>query len=115
MRQCPATATPPVGGKEKVYSSPRVIGNGYDGHGREVLTYIRGDFVHPHATRTPGATQGYDKPAVYCTISMTPLPTSSPIPRGLAPLALPQRRTRRIIRHRDAGPWNIVPSWLRPG
>ena len=29
--------------------SPRVVGDGYDGHGREVLTYIPGDFVHPHA------------------------------------------------------------------
>src|SRR5689334_2899089 len=37
--------------------SPRVIGNGYDGHGREVLTYIPGDTVDPHAwmTTSPNA------------------------------------------------------------
>jgi hypothetical protein len=34
--------------------SPRVIGNGYDGHGREVLTYIPGDTVDPHAWSDEG-------------------------------------------------------------
>jgi len=59
--------------------SPRVVGNGYDGDGREVLTYIPGGFVHPHAWSD-----------------------------GLAPLAFPQRRPRRhhqSPRHRT---WNIV-------
>ena len=34
--------------------SPRVVGNGYDGHGREVLTYIPGDTVDPHAWSDEG-------------------------------------------------------------
>jgi hypothetical protein len=34
--------------------SPRVIGDGYDGHGREVLTYIPGDIVDPHAWSDEG-------------------------------------------------------------
>ena len=33
---------------------PRVVGDGYDGHGREVVTYIPGDFVHPHAWSDEG-------------------------------------------------------------
>ena len=72
--------------------SPRVVGNGYDGHGREVLTYIPGDTVDPHAWSDEGiwhvgrllhdlhdATAGFQPPP----------------DAVLAPLALPQRRTRR--------------------
>jgi hypothetical protein len=29
--------------------APRVVGDGYDDQGREVLTFIEGTFVHPHA------------------------------------------------------------------
>ena len=30
-------------------ASPRVVGDGYDDQGREVLTYIEGRIAHPHA------------------------------------------------------------------
>ena len=85
--------------------SPRVIGNGYDGHGREVLTYIPGDFVHPHAWSDEGiwqvgrllrdlhdATAGFQPPpgAVW---HRWPFHSDAP---------------DAIISHRDTGPWNIV-------
>lgn len=28
--------------------APRVVGDGYDGHGNEVLTYVEGEVRHPH-------------------------------------------------------------------
>lgn len=34
--------------------SPRVVGTGYDGHGHEVVSYIPGDFTHPHAWSEEG-------------------------------------------------------------
>jgi hypothetical protein len=37
--------------------SPRVVGDGYDDQGREVLTYIEGTFVHPRAWSDDGVWQ----------------------------------------------------------
>src|SRR5437879_1770760 len=34
--------------------SPRVVGDGYDGRGNEVLTYIEGELVHPYAWSDDG-------------------------------------------------------------
>ncbi len=30
-------------------AAPRVVGTGFDEHGRETLTYVEGEYVHPHA------------------------------------------------------------------
>ncbi len=85
--------------------SPRVVANGYDGHGHEVLTYIPGDTADPHAWSDEGiwhvgrllrdlhdATAGFQPPpgAVW-----HPWPFHSDAPDA-------------IISHRDTGPWNIV-------
>ena len=85
--------------------SQRVVGDGYDDRGREVLSYIPGEFVHPHAWTDEGswhvgrllrdlhdATVGFRPPpgAVW-----HPWPFHSDAPGA-------------IISHRDAGPWNIV-------
>ena len=92
-------------GERRFHRQSRVVGNGYDGHGREVLTYIPGDFVHPHAWSDEGiwhvgrllrdlhdATAGFQPPpdAVW-----HPWPFHSDAPDA-------------IISHRDTGPWNIV-------
>lgn len=37
--------------------SPRVIGSGFDTQGREVLSYIEGEFVHPRAWSDEGMTE----------------------------------------------------------
>jgi hypothetical protein len=85
--------------------SPRVAGDGYDNQGHEVLTYIEGTFVHPHAWTNAGvwqvgrllrdlhdATAGFQPPpdAVW-----HPWPFRSDAPGA-------------VISHCDAGPWNIV-------
>lgn len=85
--------------------SPRVVGNGYDGHGREVLTYIPGEFVHPHAWSDEGiwqvgrllhdlhdATADF-QPAPDAVWHRWPFHSDAP---------------DAIISHRDTGPWNIV-------
>ncbi|MGH3320188.1 MAG: hypothetical protein ACRDN9_08410 [Streptosporangiaceae bacterium] len=36
---------------------PRVVGDGYDDQGREVLTYVDGEIRHPHAWNDEGAWQ----------------------------------------------------------
>lgn len=85
--------------------SPRVVGNGYDEHGREVLTYIDGDLVHPHAWSDDGiwhvgrllrdlhdATATFRPPP---DADWHPWPFHSDAPDA-------------IISHRDTGPWNIV-------
>lgn len=86
-------------------ASPRVVGDGYDDQGREVVTYIEGTFVHPHAWTDDGvwqvgrllrdlhdATAGFQPPpdAVW-----HPWPFRSDAPGA-------------VISHCDAGPWNIV-------
>jgi hypothetical protein len=85
--------------------SPRVVGNGYDGHGREVLTYIPGEFVHPHAWSDEGiwqvgrllhdlhdATADF-QPAPDAVWHRWPFHSDAP---------------DAIISHRDTGHWNIV-------
>jgi Phosphotransferase enzyme family len=87
--------------------APRVIGDGYDDQGREVLTYINGTFVHPGAWSDDGiwhagrllralhdATAGFRPPpdAVWC-----PWPFR-------ADLGAPGT----VISHCDAGPWNLA-------
>ncbi|MFB4314558.1 aminoglycoside phosphotransferase family protein [Actinomadura sp. 21ATH] len=85
--------------------SPRVVGDGHDGHGREVLTYIDGDFVHPHAWSDEGIRQVgrllrdlHDATATFRPprdAEWHPWPFHSGAPGA-------------IIGHRDTGPWNIV-------
>jgi hypothetical protein len=85
--------------------SPRIVGDGYDGHGHEVLTYIEGDLVHPHAWSDEGVWRVgrllrdlHDATAVFRPPSGTvwhPWPFHSDAPDA-------------IISHRDPGPWNIV-------
>ena len=85
--------------------SPRVAGDGYDEHGREVVTYIEGEFVHPHAWSDEGVWRvGRMLRELHeATATFRPPPDAvwHPWPfHSDAPDA--------IISHRDPGPWNIV-------
>ncbi|RSN53251.1 aminoglycoside phosphotransferase family protein [Actinomadura sp. WAC 06369] len=85
--------------------SPRVVGNGHDGHGRETLTYIDGDFVHPHAWSDEGIWHVgrllRDLHEATATFRPPPGAQWHPWPfHSDAPDA--------VISHRDTGPWNIV-------
>lgn len=85
--------------------SQRVIGTGYDERGRDVVSYIPGEFVDPHAWSDEGiwqvgrllrdlhrATATFRPPS---GAIWHPWPFHSDVPDA-------------IISHRDAGPWNIV-------
>jgi hypothetical protein len=85
--------------------SPRVVGAGYDDQGRDVLTYMDGDFVHPHAWSDEGVWRAgrllgdlHDATATFrpppnAVWQRWPLHSDAP---------------DAIISHRDAGPWNTV-------
>jgi hypothetical protein len=85
--------------------SPRVVGDGYDGHGREVLTYIHGDLVHPHAWSDEGVWQvgRLLRDLHAATADFRP-------PSGAVwhPWPFHSDAPDAIISHRDTGPWNIV-------
>jgi hypothetical protein len=87
--------------------APRVVGDGYDDQGREVLTFIEGTFVHPrawsddqiwHAGRLlralHDATKGFRPPpdAIWC-----------PWPFRAGP-----GEPGTVISHCDAGPWHFA-------
>jgi hypothetical protein len=86
---------------------PRVVGDGYDELGNEVLTYVEGELVHPHA---------WSDEAVWrvgrllrdlheATASFQPPPEAVWQPwfsRGAADAE------GVVVGHGDTGPWNVV-------
>lgn len=85
--------------------SPRVVGDGYDGQGREVVTYLDGDFVHPHAWSDDGVWHAGRllRDLHDATATFRPPPDAVWQPwtgRSDAPGA--------VISHCDAGPWHTV-------
>ncbi len=85
--------------------SQRVVGTGYDERGWDVVSYIPGDFVHPHSWSDEGIWQvGRLLRELHGATATFRPPADAvwhqwPFHRD-APDA--------IISHRDAGPWNIV-------
>lgn len=86
--------------------SPRVVGSGFDEEGRETVSYIPGEVIHPHpwtdeALPVLGALlRGLHD----ATDSFTP--PDDAIWRGWFGRRLGQER--KIIGHCDVGPWNII-------
>ncbi|WP_216327490.1 phosphotransferase [Deinococcus aestuarii] len=92
--------------------APRVVGTGFDAQGREILTYIEGEFTHPGPWSLEGAAavgtllrQLHD-----VTASFHPPRDAVWFPwfgRALGEGA-------RVIGHGDVAPWNIVARQGRP-
>lgn len=85
--------------------SPRVVGDGFDASGRELLTYIEGGFVHPHSWSDQAiAVLGRMLRCLHDASSpFVPPPDAVWQPwftRSDAPDA--------VYGHGDLGPWNIV-------
>lgn len=85
--------------------SPCVVGDGYDDQGREVVTYLEGEFVHPYAWSDEGVWRAGRllRELHDATATFRPPPNAIWCPwpfHGDGPDA--------IISHRDAGPWNTV-------
>ena len=85
--------------------SPRVVGDGYDDRGREVVTYIPGEFAHPHAWSDEGIWQvgRLLRDLHEATAGFRP-------PPGAVWHSWPfhSDASDAIFSHRDTGPWNIV-------
>jgi hypothetical protein len=84
---------------------PRVVGDGVDADGREVLTWIEGRIVHPHAWSQEGVWQAgrllRDLHAATASFRMPPQAVWQP-------WWMHHDGPDSVIGHCDAGPWHIV-------
>jgi len=91
--------------------APRVVGDGYDGRGNEVLTYVEGEIVHPHP---------WSDDAIWrvgrllrelhdATASFQP-----PADAVWQPWLLHSDAPGSVVGHCDTGPWHIVACDGRP-
>ena len=82
-------------------ASPRVVGDGYDDQGREVLTYIEGRIAHPHPYTDEGIWQvGRLLRALHDgTAGFRP-----PAGARWRPWSLRSRAPGAVVSHCDAGP-----------
>ncbi len=86
--------------------APRVVGSGFDAAGREVLTYVEGEFVDtgPWTLEGTAAVGKLLRELHQATASYRPPPDAIWQPWFGRPLG----GETRIISHCDVAPWNIV-------
>ena len=85
--------------------SPRVVGSGFDEDGREVLSFLEGEFVHPHAWSEEAL------PRLGRLLRDLHVATESfAIPKNAIWRSWHGRRLGAAggIGHCDTGPWNVV-------
>lgn len=92
-------------------ASPRVVGDGYDDEGHEVLSYIEGEFVHPHAWSDAGIAELGRVLRKFHDATATFVP---PPDATWQPWFTRSSRPDAIFGHGDLGPWNIVTCDGRP-
>ncbi|MDQ6674573.1 MAG: aminoglycoside phosphotransferase family protein [Chloroflexota bacterium] len=86
--------------------APRVAGSGFDPVGRETLTFIQGNFIHPGPWTLEGATSvGVLLRRLHAATASFQIPTDAVwypwFGRGVG-------RGANVIGHCDVAPWNIV-------
>jgi Ser/Thr protein kinase RdoA (MazF antagonist) len=87
--------------------APRIVSSGVDAAGRETLTYIEGDFVHPRGWSDEGvAAVGVMLRALHDATASFRAPENA-IWRPWFGREL-NASGRRVFGHCDVGPWNIV-------
>jgi hypothetical protein len=85
--------------------SPRVVGDGYDREGRQVLTYVEGASIHPHAWSDEGVWHvGRLLRGLHDATARFRPPPDAVWP----PWFFRSEDPAAIIGHGDTGPWNIV-------
>lgn len=84
---------------------PRVVGEGIDADGNQVLTYVEGNLVHPHAWPDEGVWRvgGMLRDLHAATASFRP-----PKDAVWHPWWMHREGPGSVVTHCDAGPWNIV-------
>ena len=91
--------------------SPRVLGDGVDGDGRERLSYIEGELVHPRSWTDDGIAElgGLLRELHEATTGFVPPPDASWQPWFTRSAAVDA-----VHGHGDLGPWNIIAVDGRP-
>ena len=91
--------------------APRVVGDGYDGRGNEVLTYIEGEVAHPNSWSDDGIWQvGRLLRELHdATASFQP-----PEDAVWQPWYFHSDAPGSIVGHCDTGPWHVVARDGRP-
>ena len=91
--------------------APRLVGDGFDAEGNEVLSYVEGAIVHPHAWSDDGisAVGRLLRDLHAATASFRPPPEER-----WQPWWMHHRGPDSVIGHCDAGPWHIVARAGRP-
>lgn len=85
--------------------APRVVGDGFDGAGNEVLTYVDGSIVHPHAW----SDEGVARAGALLRELHTATAGFRPAPDAVwQPWWAHHRGPDSVIGHCDAGPWHTV-------
>ena len=85
--------------------SPRIVGTGFDPEGREMVSFLKGDFVHPQPWKNEAL------PLLGQILKELHQATSSFLPPENAqwrPWFGRDLGTASVIGHCDMGPWNIV-------
>ncbi|MEJ2856868.1 MULTISPECIES: hypothetical protein [unclassified Saccharothrix] len=85
--------------------APRVVGEGFDAEGNEVLTYLEGTIVHPHAWTDEGVWQAG---ALLRNLHTATASFQPPADAAWQPWWLHSTGPDTVIGHCDAGPWHIV-------
>ncbi len=85
--------------------APRVVGDGIDADGNEVLTWIEGDIVHPHAWSDDAVWQVGKLLHDLHTATATFRPPSQAV---WQPWWMHHHGPGSVIGHCDAGPWHAV-------
>ena len=85
--------------------SPRVVGDGFDETGNEVLSYIEGDFVHPHAWGDAGISALGELLRRFHDATVDFVPPGDAV---WQPWFTRSSSPGAIFGHGDLGPWNIV-------
>lgn len=86
--------------------APRVVGTGFDARGLETLTYIEGEFVHPHAWSDEAIEQIGAMLRRLHDATATFVPPHDAIWREWFGRSL--GGATKVFGHCDLGPWNIV-------
>ncbi|MGE5673109.1 MAG: phosphotransferase [Mycobacterium leprae] len=88
------------------FPAPRVVGSGFQPDGREALSYVEGEFVHPYAWRDEAIVEvGRLLRRLHdATASFVPPADAVWQPWFLRELGGPHR----VIGHGDVAPWNMV-------
>lgn len=97
--------------REGFEHAPRAIGNGFDEQGREALTFVEGECIHPYPWPDSAL------PVIGEMLRKLHVATASFVaPHGAkwSPWFGRSLGTPSVIGHCDAGPWNIIHRSNRP-